>query len=168
MQPRILIGIDNWHLATALKCVEGKVGEPAAVKTRLGWVVYGPFERPNCGIELTASVNHRQFKEQDENLHQLVEQYFAIEALGNKTASDLLSTDDTIATKLLDSTTVRKGERFETGLLWKYDRINLPNSLPMAERRFDCLEKRMARDPNLTANLRKMMKQYVEKGYARP
>uniref|UniRef100_A0A182HML5 Uncharacterized protein n=1 Tax=Anopheles arabiensis TaxID=7173 RepID=A0A182HML5_ANOAR len=39
--PRLIIGIDNCHLMKPLRYVEGKTHEPAAVKTQLGWVVFG-------------------------------------------------------------------------------------------------------------------------------
>uniref|UniRef100_A0A182HML8 Peptidase aspartic putative domain-containing protein n=1 Tax=Anopheles arabiensis TaxID=7173 RepID=A0A182HML8_ANOAR len=39
--PRILIGMNNYHLTVPLKTIEGKTNEPVATKTRLGWVVSG-------------------------------------------------------------------------------------------------------------------------------
>ncbi|XP_035773157.1 uncharacterized protein LOC118456469 [Anopheles albimanus] len=42
---RLIIGVDNRHLTDALRTVEGGAEEPAAAKTRLGWVVYGPCEK---------------------------------------------------------------------------------------------------------------------------
>ena len=42
---KILIGIDNCFLSQALKTIERMADEPAASKTRLGWVVYGPCKR---------------------------------------------------------------------------------------------------------------------------
>ena len=41
---RILIEVDNCFLSQTLKTVEGRADEPAASKTRLGWVVYGPYK----------------------------------------------------------------------------------------------------------------------------
>ncbi|XP_049301240.1 uncharacterized protein LOC125774914 [Anopheles funestus] len=40
--PRVLIGVDNCCLGKPLKCTEGRVNEPIASKTRLGWMIYGP------------------------------------------------------------------------------------------------------------------------------
>uniref|UniRef100_A0A182NAQ7 MOSC_N domain-containing protein n=1 Tax=Anopheles dirus TaxID=7168 RepID=A0A182NAQ7_9DIPT len=41
--PRLLIGIDNCHLVQPLQYAGGKEQEPVAVKTQLGWVVFGPY-----------------------------------------------------------------------------------------------------------------------------
>lgn len=69
--------------------------------------------------------------------------------------------------RLLESTTKNVGEHYETGLLWKYDEVVLPNSLPMAKRRWLCLEKRMQMDADLEKNLVDRMRDYARKGYAR-
>uniref|UniRef100_A0A182VPU0 Peptidase aspartic putative domain-containing protein n=1 Tax=Anopheles minimus TaxID=112268 RepID=A0A182VPU0_9DIPT len=40
VQPRLMIGLDNLHLAVPIKTREGQPGDPVGVKTRLGWCVY--------------------------------------------------------------------------------------------------------------------------------
>lgn len=42
VRPRLLIGMDNCHLGREQNVAEGRIGEPIAAKTRLGWIVYGP------------------------------------------------------------------------------------------------------------------------------
>ena len=41
--PRVLIGADNCHLSQPMKILKGKRGEPVACRTRLGWLIYGPY-----------------------------------------------------------------------------------------------------------------------------
>ncbi|XP_050093846.1 uncharacterized protein LOC126576581 [Anopheles aquasalis] len=41
VSPRILIGVKHIQLGLTLKCKEGRLGEPVAMKTRLGWTVCG-------------------------------------------------------------------------------------------------------------------------------
>lgn len=65
------------------------------------------------------------------------------------------------------ATTVLKDDRYETGLLWRYDQVELPDSLQMARQRPVCLERKMSRDPRLRENLNQQIKDYVTKGYAR-
>lgn len=66
-----------------------------------------------------------------------------------------------------DSTTVRKGKSFETGLIWKYDNVNLPNNFSMALRRLDCLNKRMDKDKNIRDEVIRQLEHYINSGYAR-
>lgn len=58
------------------------------------------------------------------------------------------------------------GDRFETGLLWRYDEIEFPESYGMAMRRLECLERRMERNPLLKENIYRQMEEYQLKGYA--
>ncbi|XP_062557391.1 uncharacterized protein LOC134222264 [Armigeres subalbatus] len=66
----------------------------------------------------------------------------------------------------MEETTRRIDNRFETGLLWRSDFVELPDSYPMALRRLECLERRMARDPLLKENIHRQISEYQEKGYA--
>lgn len=40
--PQVLLGIDNLHLVAPLESRIGDPGEPVAVRSQLGWTVYGP------------------------------------------------------------------------------------------------------------------------------
>lgn len=40
-QPRILLGLDHTHLLVGSETRKGRIDEPFATKTKLGWVVYG-------------------------------------------------------------------------------------------------------------------------------
>jgi len=55
--------------------------------------------------------------------------------------------------------------RWETGLLWKYDKINMPDSYPMALKRLKCLEAKMLKNPKLKTFLSNTMQHYEEKRY---
>ncbi|XP_062698812.1 uncharacterized protein LOC109398619 [Aedes albopictus] len=67
--------------------------------------------------------------------------------------------------KELESCTHVRGKRYETGLLWRYDDVRLPDSRPMAIRRLICLEKRMQRDQNLAEALKQKIRDYECSGY---
>ncbi|XP_055643771.1 uncharacterized protein LOC129779977 [Toxorhynchites rutilus septentrionalis] len=161
--PRLLIGIDNLSLTVPLKMREGKIHEPVAVKTRLGWCVYGGkgSKHTRCSLNY-----HACDCACDRQLHDEVKEYFALEDVGTKVIGDLESAEDRRARNLMEQTTRRVNGRFQTGLLWRYDVIEFPDSFNMALRRLECLERRMARDPLLKENLQKQLVEYQEKGYA--
>ncbi|XP_058819710.1 uncharacterized protein LOC131682338 [Topomyia yanbarensis] len=69
------------------------------------------------------------------------------------------------ANRILMETTKRVGQRFETGLLWKYDSFEFPDSYQMAVRRLQCLERRMQRDLLIGESVRRQLSEYQAKGY---
>lgn len=160
--PRLLIGINNAHLSTTQKKREGGIGQPVAVKTKLGWSVYGGTNNSLCStnVHVTQCDCHA-----DRELQDMVKQYFEIEQYGIS-AVKLESDEDRRARSILESTTKRIGQRFETGLLWKNDSIVFPESYKMALRRLQCLERRLVREPALYENIRMQIRKYVEKNYA--
>ncbi|XP_062713462.1 uncharacterized protein LOC134290357 [Aedes albopictus] len=69
------------------------------------------------------------------------------------------------ANRILESSTKRIGQRYETGLLWRFDVFEFPDSYQMAVKRMVCLERRMAKNVAIGESVRKQMVEYQEKGY---
>ncbi|XP_058827379.1 uncharacterized protein LOC131687319 [Topomyia yanbarensis] len=102
------------------------------------------------------------------DLNRLVKEYFSLEGIGiTKPENPLLSSADQRASNLLRECTHRKGDRYESGLLWRYDDIRLPDSKPAALRRLLCLENRMRKSPALAEAMRNKIHEYLQKGYIR-
>ncbi|XP_065093209.1 uncharacterized protein LOC135713919 [Ochlerotatus camptorhynchus] len=158
--PRILIGLDNLRLALPLKVREGDGSGPVAAKTRLGWCVYGQQQQ----LEQESYSFHVCECTKNEELHETVKQFFAVDEVG--AANPILSAEDQRAQELLEQTTRRVGDRYETGLLWRKDHVELPESYPMALSRMKCLERRMERDSTLKQKIQQQVRDYVIKGYA--
>ncbi|XP_055585281.1 uncharacterized protein LOC129738121 [Uranotaenia lowii] len=89
-----------------------------------------------------------------------------VDAVGVKPKEIPPSAEEQRALTLLKTTTKKVGNHFETGLLWREDYIELPDRFPMALSRLEGLERRMERNPDLGENLRRQMREYVEKKYA--
>ncbi|XP_058456798.1 uncharacterized protein LOC131434166 [Malaya genurostris] len=157
--PGILIGLDQLHLSLPLKSREGKMGEPVATKTRLGWCIFGGL-RATTAFGLSCHIHETSEK----GLHEIVKEYFGQEDAGAGTI--LESSDEIRARNILARTTVRVSGRFETGLLWRYDQFEFPESYQMALRRLEGLERRMSRDTALRENVNKQIQEYQRKGYA--
>jgi hypothetical protein len=160
--PKILIGQDNLHLTLPSEVRVGPPNSPAAAKTKLGWVLTGRMERNEVSIK-----SYFIRSEEHDELHEMVKRYFTIESLGVKTVENRRSKEDIRALKIMEKTTRRVGERWETGLLWKEDDIKLPNSRPIAERRLNLMERKMDKDPDFAAAYLKKFVEYNEKGYIR-
>ena len=117
---KILIGIDNCFLSQALKTIERMADEPAASKTRLGWVVYGPCKR---STSVTGNDENKSL-----NVHicpcnkMKDDEYFSLESLGLYRPVKHLRSDDEERTLNILASNVRLIDgHFEASLLWKYD-----------------------------------------------
>lgn len=117
-RPRILIGMKHAKLSLGLKNREGKMGQPIAVKTRLGWTVCGGW-----GPQNDANLHHYTFHvcscstKADGDLHQALKDYFSLDSLGVASSQKtLLSVENERALSLLQSFTHRKNDRYESGL----------------------------------------------------
>ncbi|XP_058817458.1 uncharacterized protein LOC131680765 [Topomyia yanbarensis] len=161
--PRILIGNDNAHVTSTLKLRDGRPGEPIAAKSRLGWTVYGSNQDKSGDI--VHSFHICECQEAEQTLHELVEKFFSVESLGIMEVAHPESAETQRANQILMETTKRVGQRFETGLLWKYDSFEFPDSYQMAVRRLQCLERRMQRDLLIGESVRRQLSEYQAKGY---
>ncbi|XP_058448836.1 uncharacterized protein LOC131428813 [Malaya genurostris] len=172
VRPRILIGLKHARITLVRRSREGKIGEPIAVKTHLGWTIYGSSNLPDPDgtahrIYHICECNHSS-DDSLQRLHRAVKSFFSLESLGiYKPEKIQPSTDEERSQRLLQTLTCRVLGQYETGLLWRYDEIRLPDSKPMALSRLRCLEKRLDRDPELTRVLREKMADYIAKDYVR-
>ncbi|XP_055613505.1 uncharacterized protein LOC129759945 [Uranotaenia lowii] len=168
--PRIIIGLEHAKLGHPFKSREGNLDEPIAVKSCLGWTVYGKCSN---NLSTTLYVNQHSLlkcpceKTNDEDLNLLMKNFFAIDNLGlNKSDNVIMSREDQRAITLLENHTFQSG-RYEVNLLWKYDHARLPDSKSMALSRWKCLQRRLQKDSHLSKILEEKMNDYVAKGYAR-
>ncbi|XP_055589065.1 uncharacterized protein LOC129741367 [Uranotaenia lowii] len=163
--PRLLIGLSNAHLLMTLKAREGRQGQPVATKTRIGWSIFGRV--PGKAITLPHRQLHICATKANDSLHEFVKIFFSIESLGIRAAPELQTLEDQRACKILSETTRRTPSgRFEVSLLWKYNYIEFPDSRPMAENRWNCLERRLTKNPTLYDKIRQQIVDYQLKGYA--
>lgn len=163
-EARIIIGLDNLHVFAPLESRVGHSGEPIAVRTPLGWMVYGP-----TSLSSVADVRlniHSCISITNEGLHDLLRSQYVLEEPISSPSMIPQSSEDQRAMKILQTTTVRVRNRFETGLLWRRDTRYFPDSYPMALRRLKALEKRLDNNANLHRNVHQQICNYVEKGYA--
>ncbi|CAG7786114.1 unnamed protein product, partial [Allacma fusca] len=164
-RPMILIGQDNILLTVANKIVRGPWVAPVATKTLLGWVVHGNIP---VGKSQSSSNIMVHFCDDDEYLTRLVKESFSTENFDVKVVKKTLrSKQDQRAVEMMERTTRRMGNQFETGLLWRDDNLILPESKTAAIQRLNCIEKRMDRDPEFAETYAGKLEDFLEKGYAR-
>ncbi|XP_065088007.1 uncharacterized protein LOC135709538 [Ochlerotatus camptorhynchus] len=164
VRPRLIIGVDNVKLISALKIREGGNGGLIAAKTRLGWSIYGRHSEPEGREQLHFHTVQEKQVPDNAMLYDLMKQFFNIEesCITLKPESE----DNKRANQILENTTIRVPTGFEVGLLWKEDEHNLPDTYPLALRRLKCLEKRLLRNPDLYVKVKELVQSYISKGYA--
>ncbi|XP_062714191.1 uncharacterized protein LOC134290969 [Aedes albopictus] len=169
VQPRILIGVKHANVSLVRRCREGKEGEPIAVKTHLGWTIFGACSKQESSNGGSHIYHICACKLQNgEQLHLAVKQYFSLDSLGiMMPVAASVSKDDERALMLLSSLTQVTGNRYQTGLLWRSDNIRLPDSRPMALQRLKCLERRLAKNADLKLAYDGKLAEYETKGYIR-
>ncbi|XP_058977373.1 uncharacterized protein LOC131802044 [Musca domestica] len=161
--PKLLIGLDHASLGLPSNCKINNEFGPFACNTELGWVVFGPCHSLSSIQKSSLFIS----VENKDELHQIVADYFNVEGMGVRSAPLVESDDDVRAKRILEETTQRIGDRFQTGLLWKQGEIRLPDSYPMALSRLEGIERKMKRDPKFSAAYREIIDKYIEKGYVR-
>lgn len=165
-KPGILIGQDNWHLLLATKTKKGNKNQPVASLTPLGWVLHGSYTR-TLGRDFHR-VHHLAEQEKEDELHEMMKQYFAMDALcitPKKPQSD----PEEQALRILEKNTSRTEDgRFQTGLLWRKEDVVFPNNYENSLKRLINIEKKIDRDPALKIKYTEQMEALVVKGYAEP
>ncbi|XP_058456704.1 uncharacterized protein LOC131434071 [Malaya genurostris] len=162
--PRILIGLKDIHLYAPIESKIGRPEEPIAVRSKLGWTIYGPMEAVTTSSGIVG--HHTCSTVTNQELHDLLKSYYTLEESGISVALLPEPEEDRRAKDILKKTTKRIGDCFETGLLWKEDNPEFPDSYLMAVKRLKCLENRLSKNPELYDKVRRTIADYLAKGYA--
>ena len=87
--------------------------------------------------------------EQDNELASQVKSWYDIESFGANKQADSKSAADARAHEILEITTIHNGLRYDVGMLWAVDNIQLPNNYFSSLVQQISLEKRSAKDEDL-------------------
>lgn len=166
VQPKVIISLIHAYLTVPVEVPRTGLG-PIATKTRLGWLAYGPLS--NNVTESPRWLCHTYVKKCDimTDLNNLISSYFSIESFGIKpNVKPPVSKDDARAMHILKNTIRKVQDRYEVALLWKESCPPFPESLAMAMKRLEGVERKMARDPVFAAEYCKKIEHYLKMGYA--
>lgn len=166
--PKILIGQDNIDIITASEVRSANREFPYASKTPLGWVVHGKTteQRNHTRGQMTCTTfKNSDVDSKDDDLHRIVREYFAIDSIGIGTANRV-SPEERRAYEILDSTTRRVENDWETGLLWRDDHSSFPESKEYAMKRLRGIEKKLDQDPRYAEMYYREMSRLIVSGFA--
>ncbi|XP_068151985.1 uncharacterized protein [Drosophila tropicalis] len=163
-------GATQFELKSLRTVRESEGDDVVAARCRLGWSVYG---RHSDAAPASSHILHICECNEASSMRALdasMKEYFAMESSGTRVPSKpLRSKDDERALQIMKATTsyCPIDKRWQTGLLWRFDKVDLPDSYSMAMRRLQCLEAKMAKDIDLKSFMLDIMQSYEEKGYIR-
>ena len=159
----LLIGADVPELFCIYSARRGPRGTPCAIETPLGWSLLGPSLSPSQGSNCT--VNFIVKKDATEMVARMWETEFEP---GTSIFDDSFSKEDRLAHTLMQTEICTIDGHYQLPLLWKEPYKNqLPNNLPLAQRRLTSLKGRLQRDDNLRVKYAEVVESYLSKGYAR-
>ena len=168
--PRILIGLDNKHLLKTQEEVPANDQEVNAARTALGWLVYGYYKN-QAGYPLVMMIGSTFKQDEADRMSELelqVRNYFEKEDCSLMKPDNVHEPEDVKRAKeIMKKTTRCVNSRYETGLLWASDHIELPDSRKMAVQRFLNLEKKLDQDPEVKNRYQSVIQSYLDQKYAR-
>ncbi|XP_043231303.1 uncharacterized protein LOC122386295 [Amphibalanus amphitrite] len=104
----------------------------------------------------------------EENLSELVQEWWTTEAFGTKiNVKDARSQEDLRALALLDQETKKVGERYETCLLWSEENPTFPDNSRQAYYRLTSTERKLEKHPELAEKYKNIIDGYINDGHAR-
>jgi len=166
--PVMLIGAPHAHLIEGCELIEGESNGPIAVRTRIGWSVYGGMthvnqikHKANAVNSLTESVDDTEDLFEDpveedkkvtnEELHKLLVEHFSVESLGVRATQTQLTENERKAVEILDEEVkITDGGFVEAPLVWnRNNKIipRLPNNYNAVLRRQLAEERKLMKNP---------------------
>ena len=169
-QPVILIGSPHAYLIEGCELVEDGGNGPIAVRTRIGWSVYGgmthdrdPEAKVQAVSETTNNDNEEEMSEEiidmlrgnfsNEELHKLLVQHFSVESLGVRAIEAHQTLNEKKALELIGKEMrILNDGSVECPLIWNIEKDSLPrlpNNYSMALQRRLAEERKLQKNPQL-------------------
>ena len=165
---QMLIGSDAIDVIQPLEMRSGPKGAPFAINTPLGWTVVGPTN------SVVSSNSESIFRvdvvpDPDTELNRFVKDWWTTESFGCLyDIKNPKSIEDKRAIEIMEKTTKKVNNRYQTGVLWKdSSHLSLSSNYVMAEHRFESLERRLCRDLEFKTAYDQNVASEVEKGFSR-
>ncbi|XP_043245891.1 uncharacterized protein LOC122393710 [Amphibalanus amphitrite] len=163
----LLLGANVLEALVQKEVRVGKPGQPVAVRTHFGWCLAGNISSvlPVAAREVMHIVRHRS---EEEELTEQIQEWWSTEAFGTAYKREQPhSWEDRQAENQMKQTTQWRGDRYETGLLWRSEGTKLPDNYNMASRRLETTERLLKRAPDKAKSYQETIAEYVANGYAR-
>ena len=121
----MILGQDVYHAIRPLEYFAAdEKCSPFAVRLPIGWVLSGPLPSSSSLVSTCFKANVKQ----DYELACQVMSWYDKESYGAYKQVETRSAADARALEILETTTFHIGQRYDVGMLWADDNIQLPNN----------------------------------------
>ena len=173
----VLLGTDNYNLMYPKNEVIGGVGEPCARLCPLGWTAVGRINMESTGASHNTSLCHtfrmQQFgevvpmAEQPDDLNTILKRFWDLETIGITPPRPVMTPDESATWRKVSKSMKFDNDHYAVAVPWWDDRPSLPNNRPLAEKRLESTEQKLAKNPEIAESYQKIIKEYLEKKYIR-
>ena len=158
----MILGQDVYHAIRPIEYFESEPKcAPVAVRLPIGWVLSGPLPSSSTFV----SSCFKAIIEPEQDLVEQLRTWYELESYGAMKEVDPRSSADRRAVEILEKTTKHDGQRYQVGMLWANDDLDLPNNYYSALVQLKSLEKRLSKDEELRSKYSKNINDDFEKGY---
>ena len=164
----LLIGLDSADLHYSFKDVRGEPGQPIARFTSLGWTCVGDLGKIDQHNATTNFVRTYFVSEEAEmeDLNVMLRRFWEIDNRGMESLPTMNKQVSLILEKAEKSITFSEGQ-YQIAILWKEDKLRLPDNYKMALNRLQNLERCLLKSLEMTIAYSEVITKYLKKGYIR-
>lgn len=163
----ILVGLDYYYQFVIGSVRRGRVNEPIALESSLGWILSGSFCDDSTHNNLITScfrvqnvgtpVDLFSLTENEESVSSALRRFWEVDSIG------ILTPEDDVYSKFKSELTFN-GTRYVTKLPVKPDIKALSSNRISAEQRLSSLNKKLQCDPKLRNDYSKVINEYIRDG----
>ena len=172
----LLLGADNHELMTTIKEVAAEVNESSARLCPLGWTAIGRIDKDDLSSEYhTGLIRTYRIQQSEETcafpdaaLNDTLRTFWELEHIGilpSKTQQ--FTPDEQAAWRKVSESRAFEGKRYKVAVPWKEDRPRLISNRPLAERRLEQVERKLAKDEKIATAYQQVIDEYLQKNYIR-
>ncbi|XP_033106177.1 uncharacterized protein LOC117108309 [Anneissia japonica] len=166
----MMIGINVPAASTPLEVIRRKLGEPYAIRTHLGWLVYGLSGKLSNQPEVNVNfcrIDNSTLSNGNDLLEQQLKSYFNMEFVERLSSGQRLpSVEDKKFMQIMDESVIKIDRRYQLALPLRSRNVQLPNNRMQAELYASRLREKLKKNKQLHEKYTEFMSNLEKKGYA--
>ena len=164
----LMIGGNIPAASMPLETISGAIGEPYAIRSPLGWIVYGLPGKPNKNItKVNFCTAESTIQDSAEHLESQFKKYVNFEFSERLTEDRNLSVEDKQFLEIMNTSVEKTPDgHYKTALPLRNRNLEMPNNRDQAMAFTQQLKKRLLKDSQLHEKYSKFMLDLEEKNYA--
>ena len=101
--------------------------------------------------------------EQPDDLNAILKRFWDLETIGITPPRPVMTPDESATWRKVSKSMKFDNDHYAVAVPWWDDRPSLPNNRPLAEKRLESTEQKLAKNPEIAESYQKIIKEYLEK-----